>query len=458
MRCVRLVTIGASCLLSSGLAAQEVSIAIYEAGFSLIDESRQTEVPSGQSMLTVENLPRGVQPQTVVATFPQKSGVRLQGQRYRQASESLLEAFVGQTVKIVSTNPKTGGDIVRDGKLLRAKPGPLVEIDGRVELSPPGRIALPNLPAGAILKPRLELDVDAANGGRVPYRISYLTAGPGWTADYALKLDPDERWALMQGRATLRNPGGRTYRNAVVRLVSGSVNRVSGRALPRHQAKAGMRMMAAESMARADQPVAVSDVQVYPLPRPLDLVAGAEEKVILFDAARVAVDKSYHLTSSANAHVRGRHVAEEKRHPLARITFANDKANDLGIPLPRGVARVYGGDLFLGEDRIAHTAKGERVSLNIGRAVDITSRRKRTDYRAQGLPKGTAEVAYEIALKNAKSNKVTVEVAEQMIGEWRVLSESHPHKRDTDRRALWQVDVPAAGQAILRYRVRVKFR
>ena len=39
---------------------------------------------------------------------------------------------------------------MREAKLLRARPGLLIELDGRIELSPPGRIALPGLGDGVV--------------------------------------------------------------------------------------------------------------------------------------------------------------------------------------------------------------------------------------------------------------------------------------------------------------------
>ena len=74
----------------------------------------------------------------------------------------------------------------------------------------------------------------------------------------------------------------------------------------------------------------------------------------------------------------------------------------------------------------------------------MTAERRRTDYRIQGLP-GTAEVAYQILPRNAKSQDVTVDIVERMIGEWQILSQSLPHKKDTDWQAVWQVPVPAGG-------------
>ena len=56
----------------------------------------------------------------------------------------------------------------------------------------------------------------------------------------------------------------------------------------------------------------------------------------------------------------------------------------------------------------------------MGRADDVTAERRRTYYRIQALPKDTAEVAYQITLRNAKSQDVTVDVVERMIGEWQI--------------------------------------
>jgi hypothetical protein len=443
-------------IVSAQNTGPDVSIAVYEGGFSFIEESRSVRVRKGESRLVLDDLPDGVQPDTIVATFP-KGGAVLKGQRFRQASTGLLQAFVGKTVSIASRNPVTGVEEVRDAKLLRARPDPLIELDGRIELTVPGRIALPNLPPDTLLRASLVLDLENPRTEKQSYRLSYMTTGPGWSADYALYLDPSERWARIQGRATMRTPDGRNFQNAKVRLVSGSVNRVSGRPMPRRKAMARARIMASEGLVGADAPASVSELHVYALPRRLDLVAGAEEKAILFEAGRVAVEKSYHLDSQANVHLR-QDGGVQKQNPVVRLSFGNTQVNGLGVPLPTGVARLYAEGLLLGEDRLRHTPKGEPVRLTMGRAVDVIARRKRTEYRMQGLPKGTAEAAYEIRLSNAKREKITVEVRETMVGEWRILSESLPHERDTDRRAKWHIEVPAEGEATLQYRVRSKFR
>ena len=176
--------------------------------------------------------------------------------------------------------------------------------------------------------------------------------------------------------------------------------------------------------------------------------------MVLFNAARTPVQKTYRLISDANAHIRYLRGPAAKRNPDVRLKFKNEAANGLGMPLPKGVMRAYGQGLFLGEDRIRHTPKGEDVSIAIGRAVDVTAKRRRTDYRIQG----TAEAAHQITLRNAKSQDLKVDVVERMIGERQILSQSLPHIKDTNQQAVWPVSVPAGGEVSLRYKARVRFR
>ena len=143
--------------------------------------------------MLIDDLPAGIQPDTIVADFPKKGGVALQGQSFRQVTASLLANFVGGTVSVITTNPVTGAEVVRPAKLLRGDPRPLVQLEGRIERTIPGRIAPSGLPSEALLRPSLELDFEAPRTGPQTYRPSYLTAGPGWSADPALHLDPSER-------------------------------------------------------------------------------------------------------------------------------------------------------------------------------------------------------------------------------------------------------------------------
>jgi hypothetical protein len=127
--------------------------------------------------------------------------------------------------------------------------------------------------------------------------------------------------------------------------------------------------------------------------------------------------------------------------------------------------RVYkrdakGNAQFVGEDRIDHTAMNETVRLKLGQAFDVTADKKQTDFtreRGSGGARYVFESAYEIVLKNAKKEPVSVTVREPVGGDWKMLEESHPHEKVAADTAQWRLTIPAEGKVQLRYRVRVRY-
>ena len=143
-----------------------------------------------------------------------------------------------------------------------------------------------------------------------------------------------------------------------------------------------------------------------------------------------------------------------------RIQFKNSEASSLGMPLPAGTVRVYQGDSkgrvqFIGEDRIDHTPKDENVDLHIGNAFDVIEERKQTDF--QKIAEEVYEMGYEITIRNHKPEAITVEVNEPIGGDWRMLESSFPAQKSEAFAARFNVPVEANGEAVLKYRVRVKW-
>jgi hypothetical protein len=67
------------------------------------------------------------------------------------------------------------------------------------------------------------------------------------------------------------------------------------------------------------------------------------------------------------------------------------------------------------------------------------------------------ESAYEIVLKNAKTDAVTLVVREPVPGDWTMLKETHRHRKAAAGTAEWNIRVPAEGSATLSYRVLVRY-
>jgi hypothetical protein len=138
--------------------------------------------------------------------------------------------------------------------------------------------------------------------------------------------------------------------------------------------------------------------------------------------------------------------------------FRNNAASGLGMPMPAGTVRIYQTDpngqvQYVGEDRIDHTPKDERLSLQIGTAFDVVAERRQTDFQERGA--ATYELAYEVTLRNRKETPITVEVNEPLGGTWTILSSSHRWTKTDAFAARFQVPVAAGAETTMRYRVRV---
>jgi len=127
--------------------------------------------------------------------------------------------------------------------------------------------------------------------------------------------------------------------------------------------------------------------------------------------------------------------------------------------------RVYSKDSrgnaqFVGEDGIDHTPKGETVSLKLGESFDVTARRKQTSFKKLS---GTSannyafKVGFEMELKNARPEPVTVKVLEDIPGDWTMIKSSQPHTKEAANLASWHVQIPPEGAVTLTWLVQARF-
>jgi hypothetical protein len=211
------------------------------------------------------------------------------------------------------------------------------------------------------------------------------------------------------------------------------------------------------------------EYHLYTLDRLTTIAENQTKQVALLSAAQVPATKEFLLRGADYYYRSSLGEIGQKMKVGVFVEFTN-KGHDLGIPLPRGTIRVYkkdasGNAQFVGEDRIDHTPKNETVRLKLGDAFDITADKRQTDYQKIGGSstssvshyKSVNEMAFELILKNAKNEAVTVKVMEPIPGDWEILTENLPHAQAASNTAIWKVNVPAESKATLNYRVRVKY-
>jgi hypothetical protein len=133
----------------------------------------------------------------------------------------------------------------------------------------------------------------------------------------------------------------------------------------------------------------------------------------------------------------------------------------MGMPLPKGVVRVYKKDSdqalqFVGEDAIDHTPEDERVRIKVGDAFDIVGERAQTDYRV--LASGHLyESSYKVTLRNHKDEPVVVQVIELLPSDWTITKTTHDYVKETSQRVRFDVPVEKKGSAELSYTVQIRY-
>jgi len=447
---------------------EEVAVTIYNEQLALVKDLRKVKLDKGFNRLAFREVSAQMRPETaLLRSINHPKGFRLIEQNFDfdlLTPQKLLEKYVGKKVRVVKTHPTTGEERTEEAIVLSVNNGVVLKVGNRIETGYPGRIIYDEVPENLRDRPTLVISLDSGTNKEQDLQLSYLTGGLGWKADYVAELDESDSYVDLTGWVTLTNQSGATYRNAKLQLVAGDVNQVRQNLQPRRRGDMMMKSMAAEA-APAMVEEGLFEYHLYTLQHPTTISNNQTKQVSLLSATKIPVNKQF-LLQGQDYYYRGSYgKIGQKLKVGVFVDFENKESSNLGMPLPKGIVRVYKNDKsgnaqFIGEDRIDHTPKNEEIKLKLGDAFDVTADKKQTDFKkATALGKYSyAHVSnFEIVLKNAKDVDVEVVVREPIPGDWKMRSESHDHKKVAAGTAEWKINVPADGQTTLNYEVLVRY-
>jgi hypothetical protein len=427
-----------------------VAITVYNDDFAVVRESRRMQFEDGLNKVRFTDVASAIDPASVSFSCLSNPGaVSILEQNYEYdlvSASSLLKRYIDGRVGIIVKG--SGSDEGRrlDGKLMAALGGELIlETDaGGIEIldrSAVEAISLKDLPEDLVTRPTLVWLAESTTEGKLLCRLTYTTGRIRWSADYSAILDSAEAAIDLAGWVTIDNRSGKTYKDAAIKLIAGDVRRiVEARPMMREIALAG------DAAPRQIESKPFMEYHLYTLGRP-STVNNNQVKQIEFIpvVAGVPVEKLYIYERG-----RGREGIQVK------LEFENTAANGLGMALPRGKVRVFKKDPsdenleFVGEDRIDHTPKNEKLSLYVGDAFDIVAEHTLVDSR-HGRRVRTS--SHKIELRNRKDLPVTVFVDEQFAPEvnWRIDRSTHDYVKHDARTARFEVAVKADSEVALEY-------
>lgn len=444
-----------------------VAVTIYNDNLALIKDQRTLRLRKGFNNLAFRGVSAKIRPETaLLRSLNPNISLHVVEQNFDfdlLTPQKLLEKFTGKQIRYSSINPATGVETVENATVLSTNGGVTLKIADRIITNPYGSFIFDQVPDNLRDKPTLLTQLNSSSSAKQTVELGYLTRGLSWKADYVAELNSDDSQLNLTGWITLNNQSGTAYNNAKLQLVAGDVNQVKtqlGRAMPR------VEMMEMKTLADASvSEESLFEYHLYSLNRQTTLADKQVKQVALLSANAVPVSKQFLLQGNDYYYRSSVDDLGQKMKVAVFVKFNNNEQTHLGMPLPKGIVRVYKNDSkgnaqFVGEDGIEHTPKNEDIRLKLGDAFDVTASKKQTDFKKAHhyKPHNVAyESAYEIELKNTKEKAVTVTVREPVPGEWEVLKETHHHTKAASGTAEWQVTIPAESKTTLSYRVLVQY-
>jgi hypothetical protein len=444
----------------------DLSITVYNSDLALVRDVRNVRLPSGVFPLKFMDIAASVNPATVhLRSLSDAGRLAVLEQNYEYdllEPQKLLTKYLGREVTMERQQFENNSTKFVEVKatLIANNNGPIWKIGNEIVTGyPSGTFRFPELPGNLYDRPTLLWTLDNTGPQRQRVETSYLASKLSWSADYVLTVNREETSADLDGWVTLVNNSGTAFENAKLQLVAGDLNRVL-----QNMPLAGRMYSQTQTVTITDavpmvQQQPFNEYHLYTLQRRTSVNNNQSKQVSMLNATRVPLTKTYEVDGQSYYYRQVVRPGAPVKDPVQILyKFKNDEKSSLGMPLPAGTVRVYQGDsdgntLYAGEDRITHTPKDEQVSLHTGNAFDIVAERKQTDYNV--LDSNTAEMEYEITLRNHKATPVTVQVNEPIGGDWQMLSSTFSWTKTAAFAAQFTVPVEKDGTSVLRYRVRV---
>jgi len=476
-------------LAFASVAAAQPALTVYNQNFAVVRETVPLTLTAGETKVAFAGVTSLLEPDSVLLRDPSgRIALSILEQSYRADTISqglLLSLHEGKEIDFIVRDQDAKeytvkGRVIRSGYTPGAQrrgqmpESPLIEVDGKLRFSLPGEPVFPALSDDAILKPTLNWTLGSASAATFNGELSYVTGGMRWEASYNLVAPEKGDLLDLIGWVTIDNHTGKTFENATIKLMAGDVSKLEPAQDLAFRREAMMVMSDAGSAQVTEK--AFDEFHLYSLPRATTL-RDREIKQVEFIRATGVKARTLYIYNGADVgrQFRGWNQDMIRNNPdygtqsnskvWVMREFENSEANRLGVPLPKGRTRFYRRDdadgriEFTGENTIDHTAKNETVKIYTGDAFDVVGERRRVAFQMSNR-NDWMEEAFEIKVRNRKTEPVEVRVAERLYRgiNWTVSNRSHDFVQIDAQNVEFRVNVPADGETIVTYRVRYSWQ
>ena len=438
--------------------AKELEVTVYNQNLGVVKEYRDTFLHRGLNDVLYRDVASSIDTTSVkLSSVDGDINVLEQNYQYDLVSlQKILDKYVDKQI----TAYQIYGDKKElvEGTLLSYSGNQIIlkDADGNIKTLSSNNFVLPELPEGLITKPTLQWLIETEDERNHTLELSYMTFGMNWRADYVLVSNEDDTLLDLNGWVTINNNAGTTFEDASLKLVAGDVHRAQTydyENMPSYVLKDSIAIGGSQFVEEG-----LFEYHMYDLQRKTTLKNNEQKQVSLLESAGIGVKKEYVYDDMSGWWWYGSDYSGAEKNIDVYLKFKNSESNNLGLPLPAGIIRVFKEDSegmlqFIGEDSIDHTPKDETLEIEMGEAFDVVGERKQMDYNTLG---NWYEYEWEVELRNHKDEDITVTVVERTGGDWNIVEENHNHVKESNNVIKWYVPVGANTNSTLSYTIRYK--
>jgi hypothetical protein len=436
-------------LLISTMLLAEDWLTIYNDDLSLVRSTFEIDLQAGRQEYNFDQITSRIQPSSVIVSS-KIPGFKVAEQNYEYDLADRMAVLGKYLDKEVTVYMEDGSRTTGTLKFFdRSTYGITESGTDRFIMVDAGKaqtVQLASLPENFYVRPTLHWSLISPKSGKVPIQLSYLSGGFSWDVTYNTVWDGKK--LDFNSWVTINNRSGRAFEDTNLKLIAGEINRSY-----RDYGYDDLGMVYQEA-ARGDyyeapefEEKVFHDFHMYTLSEKVSFANNQTKQLTLYPTMNVSAEGRYEYNLWGDG-VR------------SVIKFKNTEANGIGVPLPKGVIKVYKQDTddnmeFIGEDSIDHTGRNEEVKINTGKAFDIVASTLAKD-RAY-ISQNVTERTIQVTIRNNSDEEKTIDVLYQLGGNTRILTTDIKPEIDTNNRATFLVKVPKNTQAIFSFRERTEY-
>jgi len=282
-------------------------------------------------------------------------------------------------------------------------------------------IRIEAMPGDLYTRPTLVWKLRADTPGDHLTTLTYLCGNAVWRADYVAVItgtSPEGDTLDLKGWVTIDNRSGATYENAGLKLIAGDGNRVRDPWAPQPPRLAWS--LEQEGRRDPNDPASLSvrkeliqksffEYKLYTLSQPSTIKDRQIRQIGLFKATGIKALRRFVCRSGQRSNL----------HADVQLLIENEKQNNLGRPLPKGLVALTavdadGDSQFLGRQQIDHTPKDEELEITMGRAFDVVYGYRIVETKRPA--RNRMIQTYEFRIRNHKPTAIRVRAIGTLAG------------------------------------------